>query len=106
MKGRATLSPIWRARAEQRRQQRITELQLALVPRRVVTPRTRREYLRTGRWLALEASRGYPSSPASTRYAQNMRWAAELAALHGPGSWLELVGRAGVRNPEGGGARA
>ncbi len=102
---RVTLSRGWRAQAERRRQKHITDLQLRLRPRFVSTPRTRREDLRTGRWWALEASRGYPSSPASSRYARNMRWAAELAALHGPGTWPELIGRAGLANPETGGGR-
>jgi hypothetical protein len=102
---RPIFSPSWRARAERRRQERITEKQMALVPRRVVTPRWPREYRRNSRWWVLEASRGYPSSPDSVRYARNMRWASELAALHGPGAWLELIERAGVRNPEAGGSR-
>lgn len=106
MSARATLTPAWRRTAERRRQARITEQQRALRALRPLTPRTRRDYLRRSRWWALEASRGYPSSADSSRYASNMRWAAELAAEHGPGTWLELIERAGVRNPEAGGARA
>lgn len=63
-------------------------------------PRKPRQYMAASRWLALEAKRGYPSSADSLRYAANMRWAAELARVHGPGTWLELIARAGVRNPE------
>ncbi len=100
MSRRWTLSPAWRAAAEQRRQERITDLQRRLRPLPVFVPRTRRDYLRTGRWWALEASRSYPSSSDSIRYARDMRWAAELAAVHGPGSWLELIARARAVTPE------
>jgi hypothetical protein len=101
---RATLSPAWRARAEQRRQERISDLQ-RILGHRSVTCQTRRDYLRQARWWALEASRdyGHRSSSSAECYARNMRWAAELAALHGPGTWLELIGRAGVAEPEAGG---
>lgn len=102
MTRRATLTRAWRTSTEQRRQAHITTAQRRL-SRRPVTLRTRRDYLAAGRWWALEASRGYPSSPISGRYATNMRWAAELAALRGPGTWLELSARAGVANPEAGG---
>lgn len=101
----ATLGPAWRRAAEQRRQRRLTQQQLRLRCLRSLTPRTRRDYLRRSRWWVLEASRGYPSAPESRRYALNMRWAAELAALHGPGTWLELIDLAGAPNPEAGGAR-
>lgn len=77
----------------------LTEAQLRLPF--VASPRTRREYRIKARWWDLEARRGYPSSPDSLRYAANMRWAAELAGLHGPGTWLELIQRAGTKNPEG-----
>lgn len=80
-------------------QQAITELQRRIGPR-PTTLRTRRDYRRAARWWELEAKRGYPSSGDSLRYAANMRWAAELAGLHGDGTWLELVARAGVENPE------
>jgi len=63
-------------------------------------PRTRRDYRLVARWWEREAQRGYDSSASSARYARNMRWAAELAGLYGPGSWLELIARAGVKNPE------
>ena len=99
MKHRFTFSPGWRSVTEHRRQERITDAQLRL-PRRPPTLRTRRDYLSAGRWWALEASRGYGSSSNSERYARNMCWAAELATLHGPGTWLELIARAGVGNPE------
>jgi hypothetical protein len=29
-----------------------------------------------------------------------MRWAAELAGIFGPGTWLELLKRSGHKNPE------
>lgn len=77
----------------------ITEAQRRL-GRCSVINRTRAEYRRCARWWELEAKRGYPSSADSLRYARNMRWAAELAGLHGPGTWLELIKRAGVKNPE------
>lgn len=66
----------------------------------VVEPRTRAEYRVRARWWELEARRGYGSSKASLRYAQNMRWAAELAGLYGPGTWRELLQRSGHPNPE------
>lgn len=69
------------------------------IPPRPVTLRTPRDYRRTARWWELEAQRGYPSSSASARYGRNMRWAAELAGIYGPGTWLELMSRAGVKNP-------
>ena len=64
------------------------------------TPRTPREYRCVARWWELEAARGYESSPASQRDARNMRWAAELAGLFGPGTWAELLARSGHPNPE------
>lgn len=64
------------------------------------TTRTEIEYRRLARWWELEARRGYSSTPSSLRYARNMRWAAELARAHGPGTWPELIARAGVKNPE------
>lgn len=63
-------------------------------------PRTPIEYLRVARWWELEALRGHPSRADSARYARNMRWAAELATLFGPGTWLELIARSGHENPE------
>lgn len=63
-------------------------------------PRTWGEYMRCARWWELEARRGYPSSADSLRYANNMRWAAELAREHGPGTWQELLRRSGAKNPE------
>lgn len=77
----------------------ITTLQLRL-RRPLTVNRTRRDYLLCARWLELEARRGYGSSADSWRYARNMRWAAELARIYGPGTWLELIARAGVENPE------
>lgn len=77
----------------------ITSLQRKLYPL-AVTNHTRRDYLRCARWLELEAKRGYGSSADSWRYARNMRWAAELVGIYGPGTWLELIARAGVKNPE------
>ena len=77
----------------------ITAAQLR-IPRhlRVMTPRTRMQYLAAARWWELEALRGYPSAKDSLRYARHMRWAAELA-LYKPGTWLELVQRVGIKNP-------
>lgn len=69
------------------------------------SPRIRTEYRRYARWLELEVRRGYPSASETARYARNMRWAAELAGLHGPGTWLELIAHAGVENPESSRAR-
>ena len=66
----------------------------------VASPRTRLQYLCVARWWELEARRGYASSADSLRYAANLRWAAELARDHGPGTWSELIARAGVENPE------
>lgn len=77
----------------------ITERQQALGPR-PASPRTQREYLQCARWWELEAGRGYASSRRSIRYGQNMRWASELAAEFGPGTWLELLQRSGRKNPE------
>lgn len=77
----------------------ITDRQRALWPL-PLTARTRTDYLRYARWLHLEARRGYESAAATARYARNMRWAAELAREYGPGTWLELIARAGVKNPE------
>lgn len=65
-----------------------------------VEPRTRADYRKHARWLELEARRGYGSSGSSLRYAANMRWAAELAGLFGPGTWQELLARSGHPNPE------
>jgi hypothetical protein len=72
------------------------------LPRIPSQPRTRQEYRIVARWWELEARRMYESATSSVRYAQNMRWAAELAGLYGPGPWLELIARAGVKNPEAG----
>ena len=75
---------------------RITARQLALPPtnwRSRVTPVTRYDYLRHARWWELEAQRGYESNARSVEYARNMRWAAELAGIHGPGTWSELLQR-------------
>jgi hypothetical protein len=77
----------------------ITEAQRRL-PRGAATPRTRHEYRRNARWWELEARRGYSTSADSIRYGQNMRWAAELAGLFGPDTWLELLKRSGHKNPE------
>lgn len=63
-------------------------------------PRTSRDYRACARWWELEARRGYASAPSSLRYARNMRWAAELAGLFGPGTWTELLSRSGHENPE------
>lgn len=56
-------------------------------------PRTRNDYRKMSRWWELEARRGYTSSAKSLEYSNNMRWAAELAGLTGPGTWLELIQR-------------
>lgn len=80
----------------------ITEKQRRLRPMPIV-PRTHAEYRRVARWWELEAQRGHASADASRRYARNMRWAAELAGLLGPGTWLELLERSGHPNPEAGG---
>jgi hypothetical protein len=65
-----------------------------------LTPRTNAEYRRIARWWELEAMRGYPSAEDSLRYARNCRWAAELAGLFGPGTWLELLVRSGHPHPD------
>lgn len=78
----------------------LTAAQLRLRPRVISNPRTEAEYRSRARWWDLEARRGYVSTADSARYARNMRWAAELARAHGPGTWLELIARAGVQNPE------
>lgn len=67
---------------------------------RCASPRKPRQYMASARWWSLEARRGYTSSAASLRYAANMRWAAGLARQHGAGTWLELIARADVPNPE------
>jgi len=84
----------------------------------------RSDYRRTARWWELEAMRpnldyevergdwvregkrlvyrpGVTSRAKSLQYAQNMRWAAEMASIYGPGTWLELKAR---RAAAGGGA--
>ena len=81
------------------RERVITDRQLAL-GRRIAAPRTREDYVIAARWWELEAERGYASARSSIRYSRNMRWAAELAAAHGPGTWLELLERSGNKNPE------
>lgn len=63
-------------------------------------PRTHRDYRKVARWWELEAMRGYPSAEASRGYARNMRWAAELAGLFGPGDFLELLVRSGHPHPD------
>lgn len=74
----------------------ITRAQLRLPPL-PATLRTREEYRRAARWWELEARRGRPSASRSLAYGANMRWLAELAGLHGPGTMAELVARAGTR---------
>lgn len=76
----------------------ITAAQLRL--RAPTAANDHRGYRVRARWWELEARRGYPSSGESLRYARNLRWAAELAGLHGPGAWLDLIRRAGAENPE------
>lgn len=78
----------------------ITEAQLRLRPWPCASPRTRQEYRRCARWWELEARRVNGAPEASSRYGRNMRWAAELAGLHGPGLWLDLLQRADCENPE------
>src|SRR5574342_1146061 len=98
------LPPVLRRSIELRRIPGTRRLQIlvVLVPSE---PRTRQQYRRCARWLELEAQRGYPSAEQSLRYARNMRWAAELAGLFGPGTWRELLKRSGHKNPEPAGAR-
>lgn len=84
--------------------QAITDAQLRIARksrdrRAMATPRSRTDYRRVAYWLELEAQRGYESSEKTAEYARNMRWAAELAELYGPGTWLELIRRAGAKNP-------
>lgn len=81
-----------RLRARSDREELISEMQRR-IGRQVVTPRTQRDYRRRSQWWELEAMRGYPSSERSREYANNMRWAAEIAWLTGPGTWLELTAR-------------
>lgn len=68
----------------------ITRAQLRII-RRPVPLRTRADYRRAARWYELEARRGYASSAETLCDAANMRWAAELAGIHGPGTWSELL---------------
>ncbi len=88
--------------------ERISVMQRRL-GRRPFVSRTASDYLRSARWWELEACRGYTdhvdergedSSARSRRYARNSRWAAELAAEHGPGTWLELLVRSGNPHPD------
>lgn len=74
-------------------QMAITIAQLRTMRGRV-TPGDRATYRRLARWWELEARRGYSSSVDSLRYAANMRWAAEIAGQHGPGTWPELTAKA------------
>lgn len=69
----------------------ITKAQARLRPV-PANPRTAGEYRRVARWWELEARRGYPSANSALLYALNMRWAAECANLHGPGTWIQLRG--------------
>jgi hypothetical protein len=65
----------------------------ARIPRRPVFPRSHADYRRAAFWWELEALRGHKSAEDSRRYARNMRWAAELTTVYGPGTWLELSAR-------------
>jgi hypothetical protein len=82
-----------RLREKESRQELISAMQRRLrwLP---VSPRTQRQYRRLALWWDLEAMRDCPSSDRSREYARNMRWAAEMAWLHGPGTWLELKAKA------------
>ena len=60
---------------------------------RSAVDRTPQDYRRTARWWELEALRGYECAEESRQYGRNMRWAAELAGIYGPGTWLELKAR-------------
>jgi hypothetical protein len=61
--------------------------------------RTFADYLRCARWWRLEALRGHDwpvdrgqkSWERSAEYSRNMKWAAELTRIYGPGTWLELI---------------
>jgi hypothetical protein len=70
-------------------QERITDMQMR-IPRRPVVLRNPRDHFRAARWWRLESMRGYASSAESAQYARNLRWAGELAMIHGPGKWAEL----------------
>ncbi len=74
------------------REQEITDRQMR-IPRTPVNLRTRADYRRAAFWWELEVLRGYKSSDKSAQYARNMRWAAELTTVYGPGTWLELSAR-------------
>jgi hypothetical protein len=65
-----------------------------------IVPRAPLEYHRLALWWDLESCRGSACAEASRGYARNMRWAAELAGIFGPGTWLELLKRSGHKNPE------
>lgn len=69
-----------------------------------IAPRRPRDYQRVARWWALESRRGYASAAESMQYARNMMWAAELARVYGPGTWLQLQARqkAATIEPSGG----
>jgi hypothetical protein len=79
-------------------EQLITTMQLRLGRQVPAVPRTQRDYRRVAQWWELEAMRGYPSFERSRDYANNMRWAAEVAWLTGPGTWLELKARSVAGN--------
>ena len=61
-----------------------------------VTPRTRQEFRACARWWEMEAVRSPTSKASSMEYARNMRWAAELAGIYGPGTWDQLKRRRGM----------
>lgn len=81
-----------RLRVRADREGLLSEMQRRL-GRQPTVPRTQRDYRRVAQWWEIEAMRGYPSSERSREYANNMRWAAEVAWLSGPGTWLELKAR-------------
>src|SRR3989304_2523781 len=95
----ATDDTAWRCDMHANREREITDAQRYLRPL-PTSPRTSHDYRKIARWWKLEAERSYESALASLRYSQNMRWAAELAGPYGPGLWLELIQREGVKNPE------
>lgn len=77
--------------------EQIGELQRRIGPT-AATARSRTDYRRIARWWELEAQRGYESAEKSRGYGRNMRWAAELAETHGPGTWVELNAKSKARD--------
>ena len=63
----------------------------------VATPRTAREYRDVARWWNREADRPGATASADARvYAANMRHAARLVAVYGPGTWAQLHERLAI----------